>query len=134
MGPAQKEQVRPRKKGEMGFYMDGKWYRLEEKDELKRYTPVGILDVYYLQVNALNPIWDIRLANQKARVDYVGGIRGLDELERRCAQDCRAAFALYPTSIQELMAVADAGQLMPQKSTWFEPKLLSGLFIHRFER
>ena len=134
VGLAQKEQVRPRKKGEMGFYMDGKWYRLEEKDELKRYTPVGILDVYYLQVNALNPIWDIRLANQKARVDYVGGIRGLDELERRCAQDCRAAFALYPTSIQELMAVADAGQLMPQKSTWFEPKLLSGLFIHRFER
>lgn len=134
VGPAQKAQARPRHKGEMGFFMGGKWYRLEEKEELKRYTPVGILDVYYLQVNALNPIWGINLNNQKSRVDYVGGIRGLDELERRCRQDCQAAFALYPTSMQELMTVADAGQLMPQKSTWFEPKLLSGLFIHLIER
>lgn len=69
-----------------------------------------------------------------SRIDFVGGIRGLKELERRCSLDCKAAFAMYPTSIQELFAVADAGLLMPPKSTWFEPKLRSGLFIHELER
>jgi uncharacterized protein (DUF1015 family) len=68
------------------------------------------------------------------RIDFVGGIRGMKELERRCETDCRVAFAMYATSIGELFAVADAGLLMPPKSTWFEPKLRSGLFIHEIER
>lgn len=70
------------------------------------------------------------IVTENPRIDFVGGIRGLEELEKRCDTDCAAAFALYPTSIEELFAVADAGLLMPPKSTWFEPKLRSGLFIH----
>jgi len=82
----------------------------------------------------LGPIWHITDPTIDPRIDFIGGIRGLHELERRCHKDCRAAFSMYPTSIQELFAVADAGLLMPPKSTWFEPKLRSGLFIHRIER
>ena len=83
-----------------------------------------------LQDNVLGPVLGIGDPRTDKRIDFVGGIRGLDELEKRCHTDCKLAFSLYPTSISELFDVADAGLLMPPKSTWFEPKLLSGLFIH----
>ena len=88
------------------------------------------LDVSILQNKLLAPVLGIQDPKTDSRIDFVGGIRGLKELERRCSLDCAAAFAMFPTSIQELFAVADAGRLMPPKSTWFEPKLRSGLFIH----
>ncbi|MGO5159205.1 MULTISPECIES: DUF1015 domain-containing protein [unclassified Bilifractor] len=125
---------RPAKKGEMGLYLEGKWYRLQTRKHLLKTDPIGCLDVEYLQREALGPIWNIQDPRTDARIDFVGGIRGLRELERRCHEDCEAAFALYPTSISELFAVADAGLLMPPKSTWFEPKLRSGLFIHKIEK
>ena len=82
----------------------------------------------------LRPLLGIKDPKTDNRIDFVGGIRGLAELERRCSLDCKVAFAMYPTSIGELFAVADAGLLMPPKSTWFEPKLRSGFFIHEIER
>ena len=85
-----------------------------------------------LQNNVLEPLLGIHDPKIDKRIDFVGGIRGLGELERRCDEDCVLAFSMYATSIGELFAVADAGLLMPPKSTWFEPKLRSGLFIHRF--
>ena len=88
------------------------------------------LDVSLLQKLLLEPVLNIKDPKTDARIDFVGGIRGLLELERRVNEDCAVAFAMYPTSIAELFAVADAGKLMPPKSTWFEPKLRSGLFIH----
>ena len=134
VGPAGEKPVRPEKKGRMGLFLGEKWYCLEAREEKKRDDPVGSLDVAFLQREVLEPIFGIRDPKTDQRIDFVGGIRGLGELERRCRTDCRAAFALYPTSMQELFAVADAGFLMPPKSTWFEPKLRSGLFIHKIER
>lgn len=90
------------------------------------------LDVSILQEHLLAPILGIGDPKTDKRIDFVGGIRGLEELERRTQTDMEVAFALYPTSIYELFAVADAGRLMPPKSTWFEPKLRSGLFVHTF--
>ena len=92
--------------------------------------PVGALDVSVLYDNMLAPLLGIGDPRTDDRIDFVGGIRGLEELERRTKTDMTAAFSLYPTSIEELMGIADAGLLMPPKSTWFEPKLRSGLFIH----
>ena len=92
--------------------------------------PVDGLDVSILQNKLLTPILGIGDPRIDTRIDFVGGIRGLNELERRVTTDAKVAFAMYPTSIQELFDVADAGLLMPPKSTWFEPKLRSGLFIH----
>ena len=125
---------RPTQKGEMGFYLAGTWYCLKAKAEKCQDDPVEALDVAFLQREVLGPIWNIQDPKTDSRIDFVGGIRGLGELERRCKKDCKAAFAMYPTSIGELFAVADAGRLMPPKSTWFEPKLRSGLFIHKIER
>ena len=88
------------------------------------------LDVSILQSNCIAPLFGIEDPRTDKRIDFVGGIRGLGELERRCRTDMRLAFSMYPTSLEELMAIADAGRVMPPKSTWFEPKLLSGLFIH----
>lgn len=93
--------------------------------------PVDGLDVAVLQDNLLAPVLGIGDPKTDKRIDFVGGIRGLSELEKRCREDCVVAFSMYATSIAELFAVADAGKLMPPKSTWFEPKLRSGLFIHR---
>ena len=124
-------QYRPAEKGEMGLYLDGKWYKLTVKDEFVKDDPVGNLDVAYLQREILDPVLGIKDPATDNRIDFVGGIRGLGELEKRCSQDAKAAFAMYPTDIHELFAVADAGALMPPKSTWFEPKLRSGLFIHK---
>ena len=93
--------------------------------------PVEGLDVSILQNQLLEPVLGIGDPRTDKRVDFIGGIRGLGELERRCHEDMKVAFSMYPTSISELLSVADAGLLMPPKSTWFEPKLRSGLFIHR---
>lgn len=124
---------RPRKKGEFSLYLDGNWYRLTAKSHCFSEDPVENLDVSILQTRVFSPYFGIEDPKTDKRIDFVGGIRGLNELERRCREDCKAAFALYPTDIRELFAVADAGRLMPPKSTWFEPKLRSGLFIHRLE-
>ncbi len=123
---------RPTKKGTFGMYLGGKWYMLIAKDEIKSSDAVAGLDVSILQDRLLGPILGIGDPKTDKRIDFVGGIRGLKELERRCSEsgDCKVAFAMYPTSIEELFAVADAGRLMPPKSTWFEPKLRSGLFLH----
>lgn len=125
-------QVAPSKKGEFGMYLGKKWYTLTAKEEILSSDPVDGLDVAVLQNNVLEPLLGIRDPKIDKRIDFVGGIRGLGELERRCDEDCVLAFSMYATSIGELFAVADAGLLMPPKSTWFEPKLRSGLFIHRF--
>ena len=121
---------RPAKKGEFSLYVGGAWYKLTTKPHCFAKDPVENLDVSILQARVLAPHFGIKDEKTDTRIDFVGGIRGLDELEKRCAKDCKAAFALYPTDIKELFAVADAGRLMPPKSTWFEPKLRSGLFIH----
>ena len=123
--------VSPAKKGEFGMLLDDKWYKLTIKEEFTSDDAVEGLDVSLLQDYVLNPIFGIKNPKTDSRIDFVGGIRGLGELERRNKLDCSAAFSMYPTSISELFAVADEGKLMPPKSTWFEPKLRSGLFIHK---
>lgn len=125
--------VRPKKKGETAMYLEGKWYLLTLKESLYNSDPVDGLDVSILQKYVLADILDIKDPKTDQRIDFVGGIRGLEELERRVNSDCVLAFAMYPTSIGELFAVSDAGLLMPPKSTWFEPKLRSGLFIHELQ-
>lgn len=121
---------KPVRKGQMSLLVDGMWYLLEVKDEYRSADPVGGLDVAVLQNHILAPVLGIEDPKTDKRIDFVGGIRGIEELERRVKTDCKAAFAMYPTSIHELFCVADANMLMPPKSTWFEPKLRSGLFIH----
>ena len=121
--------VRPEKKGVFGMYLDGLWYRLETKRRPSG-DPVEDLDVSVLQDTLLGPVLGIEDPRTDKRIAFIGGIRGLSELERRCGNDMRAAFSMYPTSIEELFRVADEARLMPPKSTWFEPKLRSGLFIH----
>ena len=123
--------VSPSKKGEFGILLDDKWYKLTIKEEFTSDDAVEGLDVSLLQDYVLDPIFGIKNPKTDNRIDFVGGIRGLGELERRNKLDCCAAFSMYPTSIGELFAVADEGKLMPPKSTWFEPKLRSGLFIHK---
>ena len=113
------------------MYVRGEWYLLKTKDHLRSEDPVRGLDVSLLQDHLLGPVLGIGDPRVDKRIDFIGGIRGLKELERRVDEDMEAAFSMYPTSIQELFAVADAGRLMPPKSTWFEPKLRSGIFIHR---
>ena len=124
--------VRPDKKGVFGLYTDGKWYRLEIRPELvEGRTGVGALDVSVLQEEILAPVLGILDPRTDSRIQFVGGIRGLAELERLVDGGAAAAFSMYPTSMAELMSIADAGAVMPPKSTWFEPKLRSGLFIHK---
>ena len=120
----------PKRKGQMTLFLEDKWYLLTLKPEYGNCDPVEGLDVSILQKQILEPVLGIQDPKTDKRIDFVGGIRGLSELERRVHTDMKAAFAMYPTSIGELFAVADAGLLMPPKSTWFEPKLRSGLFIH----
>lgn len=114
------------------MYLDKTWYQLTARDEILNQDTVNGLDVSILQNELLGPVLGIGDPKTDQRIDFVGGIRGLSELERRCREDgdMRVAFSMYPTSIQELFAVADEGRLMPPKSTWFEPKLRSGLFLH----
>lgn len=124
------EAYAPDKKGRVGVYIDGKWYMLEFSDDLLSDDPVEGLDVSILQKHVLAPLFGIKDPKTDKRIDFVGGIRGLGELEMRVSTDCAIAFSMFPTSIAELFAVADNNRLMPPKSTWFEPKLRSGLFIH----
>ncbi|MEG2440212.1 MAG: DUF1015 domain-containing protein [Acetivibrio sp.] len=121
---------KPEEKGKMGMYLSKNWYELTAKPEIRKNHPVDGLDAAILQNEVLAPILEIKDPKTDKRIDFVGGIRGLGELEKRCAEDMALAFSLYPTSIEELFQVADAELLMPPKSTWFEPKLRSGIFIH----
>lgn len=125
------ETVHPAVKGQVGMYLGGKWYRLSARASICSEDAVKGLDVSLLQDYVLMPVLGIMDPKIDKRIDFVGGIRGLSELERRVDEGMAVAFSMYPTSIGELFAVADAGLLMPPKSTWFEPKLRSGLFIHR---
>jgi len=131
--PVGKTAYRPEAKATFGMYLDGIWYKLTAKKEILSSDPVDGLDVSLLQNHLLAPILNITDPRRDERIDFVGGIRGLKELERRVNSDMKIAFSLYPTSLAELFAVADANRLMPPKSTWFEPKLRSGLLIHELE-
>lgn len=126
--------AKPDKAYDFGMYMDGKWYMLTAKDEIKSKDAVKGLDVSILQDNVLIPILGIGDIRTDKRIDFVGGIRGLGELEKRVdSGEMKVAFAMYPTSIEQLMTIADENKIMPPKSTWFEPKLRSGLFIHSLD-
>jgi uncharacterized protein (DUF1015 family) len=128
----EQSQVRPAAKGELGMYLRSKWYRLRISPALlNNPDPVERLDVSILQKHFLAPVLGIDDPRTNKRIDFVGGIRGLSELEKRVdSGEMAVAFALYPTSIEELLAIADAGKIMPPKSTWFEPKLRDGVVIH----
>ena len=126
-----KEPYAPVQKGTFGMYLDGTWYALKILPQYRSADPVKGLEVSILQDHLLAPVLGIGDPRTDKRIDFIGGIRGLKELERRVGEDMEVAFSMYPTSIEELLSVADAGLLMPPKSTWFEPKLRSGLFIHR---
>ena len=125
------EAFAPKEKGVFGMFLEDSWYSLKVRPQGLSSDPVEGLDVSILQNQLLEPVLGIGDPRTDKRVDFIGGIRGLGELERRCHEDMKVAFSMYPTSISELLSVADAGLLMPPKSTWFEPKLRSGLFIHR---
>jgi uncharacterized protein (DUF1015 family) len=121
----------PSEKHTIMMYYNEKWYKLTAKDNtFDENDPIERLDVSILQNNLLEPILNIKDPKNDSRIDFVGGIRGLDELVRRANDDMKLAFAMYPTTIEDLMMIADDGKIMPPKSTWFEPKLLSGLFVH----
>ena len=124
--------VRPEKAGSFGMYLDGSWYALAIRDELiPKGDPVARLDVSLLQVNLLAPLLGIGDPRKDERIDFVGGIRGLSELEKRVdSGEMAVAFSMFPTSMDDLIAVADSGQVMPPKSTWFEPKLADGVVSH----
>ena len=124
--------VRPAAPGEFGMFLDGRWYRLTLRTDLiPKDDPIGRLPVTLLARNVLEPLFGIADQRTDKRIDFVGGGRGLDELARRVKSgDMAAAFALYPTQMDDLMAVADAGEIMPPKSTWFEPKLADGMVSH----
>jgi uncharacterized protein (DUF1015 family) len=122
---------KPVEKHTFGMLIKDSWYSLSAKAEiLEGLDPVSRLDVSILQDNVLAPILNITDPKNDDRIDFIGGIRGLQELERRTSSDMTLAFAMYPTTVDDLMAISDAGLVMPPKSTWFEPKLLSGIFIH----
>lgn len=124
-------EARPARAGQFGLYVDRRWYRLDIDPKLIPADPVARLDVSLLQEHVLAPMLGIGDPRRDRRIDFIGGIRGLGELERRVDGGGMAvAFALFPTGLEALMAVADAGQVMPPKSTWFEPKLADGLLSH----
>jgi uncharacterized protein (DUF1015 family) len=123
--------VSPNKTGEFGMYIEGQWYRLTIDPSLIPSDPVALLDVSLLADNLIDPILGVSDPRTDARIDFVGGIRGLGELERRVDnKEMAIAFSLFPTRMEDLMAVADANKVMPPKSTWFEPKLADGLISH----
>jgi uncharacterized protein (DUF1015 family) len=128
------EAAKPAKPHEFGMYLGKNWYRLEAKKEIIKTDPIGVLDITILQDNILSPLLGIEDPRTDKRIDFVGGIRGLEELQRRVdSGEMKVAFALYPVSLKQLMDIADSGNIMPPKSTWFEPKLRDGLFSHLFE-
>ncbi|HEU5168609.1 MAG TPA: DUF1015 family protein [Chitinophagaceae bacterium] len=125
------EPVKPAVLHEFGMYLEDEWYILTAREGTYRRDPIGILDVTILQKNVLDKILDIDDPRTDTRVDFVGGIRGLEELEKRVnSGEMAAAFSLYPVTIEQLFAIADSGKVMPPKSTWFEPKLRDGLLTH----
>jgi len=127
-------QPQPEKTADFGMFFQGKWHRLTAKaGSFPSSDPVKSLDVSILQDNLLNPILGIKDPRTDTRIDFVGGIRGMSELEKRVNEGAAVAFAMFPTSLVQLMAVSDADQIMPPKSTWFEPKLRSGLLVRVYE-
>ena len=124
----------PNEKGLFSMYLENQWYSLKPKDRIFTENPKANLDVTFLSEKILSPILGIEDLRKDTRIDFVGGIRGLNELERRVdSKEMKVAFALFPVSMDELISIADAGEIMPPKTTWFEPKLRSGLFIHELE-
>lgn len=127
----QEEAIKPVQPHEFGMYINRKWYKLEAKEGTFTKDPIGILDVTILQNNILSKLLNINDPRTDKRVDFVGGIRGLNELEKRVdSGDMAAAFSCYPVSIKQLFDIADSGNVMPPKSTWFEPKLRDGLVVY----
>lgn len=126
---------KPSAKGTYGMYVDGKWFKLSAKEGIVNLThPVEGLDVSVLQNNILRPILGIEDPRTDSRIDFIGGIRGLEALRRKVDKgEMKIAFSMCPTTIQELMKISDAGEIMPPKSTWFEPKPRSGLFVHKLK-
>lgn len=126
---------KPCKLHNFSMYLEGKWYSLTAKDETyDDNDPIGVLDVTILTEQVLDPILNIRDLRRSERIDFVGGIRGLKELKKRVdSGEMKIAFALYPVSMEQLIRIADTGNIMPPKTTWFEPKLRSGLIIHSLE-
>lgn len=121
----------PQRLHEFGLYLDGQWYKLIARPGTYSEDPIGVLDVTILQSNVLDPLLGIKDQRTDKRIDFVGGIRGLQELESRVnSGEMKLAFSLYPVSIEQLFNIADNGQVMPPKSTWFEPKLRDGLITH----
>lgn len=126
-----KGQVKPAESHTFGMYLENTWYKLKAKEgSFNSEDAVAALDVSILQDNLLAPILGIKDPRKDKRIDFVGGIRGIGELERRANGDMELAFSMYPTTIKELMTIADEKRVMPPKSTWFEPKIRSGIFIH----
>jgi uncharacterized protein (DUF1015 family) len=125
------EAYHPEHLHKFGLYLNKQWYKIESKSDTYTEDPIGILDVTILQNNILDPLLGIVDQRTDKRIDFVGGIRGLSELERRVdSGDMKLAISLYPVSIQQLFDIADSGNVMPPKSTWFEPKLRDGLLTH----
>ena len=126
------ERFKPDSKHTFGMYIDKEWYKLEAKEgSFDENDPTDRLDVSILQNNLLSPILGIDDPTKSDRIEFIGGIRGLKELEKRANNDMRVSFAMYATTIEDIMSIADAGKIMPPKSTWFEPKPRSGLFVHK---
>ena len=125
------ETARPRARGEFAVHLDGRWFRFRlPGDQARPPGPADAIDAAILQARVIGPLLGITDPRDDERLGYVAGAGGLDPLERACREGWRAGFALYPTSMDELVAVADAGQVMPPKSTWFDPKPRSGFFFH----
>jgi len=126
--------AKPTMLGEFGMYLAGQWYRLRVRKEKVPSDPVSRLDISVLQEQVIGPILGVTDQRRDKRIDFVGGIRGMKELERRVdSGEMAVAFAVYPTALADLMAVADAGDVMPTKSTWFEPKLADGMVSHALD-
>jgi len=123
---------KPKKLHNFSMYLEGKWYSLTAKEgTYDDSDPIGILDVTILTNQILAPVLDIQDLRRSKRIDFIGGIRGLGEIKKRVdSGEMKVAFALYPVSMEQLITIADSGNIMPPKSTWFEPKLRSGLVIH----
>lgn len=130
-----KDSYKPGELHEFSMYLDGKWYQLEAKDHTySNNDPIGVLDVTILSKHVLAKHFNIEDLRRSTRIEFVGGIRGLGELKRRVdSGDMAVAFALYPVSMKQLIDIADSGEIMPPKTTWFEPKLRSGLVIHKLD-
>lgn len=127
-----KEAVKPKRRHTFGMYMNNTWYELEAKDgTFNEEDPMERLDVSILQNNLLSPILGVDDATKSDRIEFIGGIRGINELEKRANKDMKVSFSMFATTTDDIMSIADGGMIMPPKSTWFEPKPRSGLFIHK---